>query len=315
MLSRYGAVIAKLVLLLALLFGPVDWLDSNHATAEGPQSPHTSVSSDGSTVDPVTSGRGEIEAAFEGTDSLPPDISDPEPVPADLPGATSEDRIESIIGPDGRVRVNPTTSFPARAVALITFSGGRCTGWLYGSNVVATAGHCVHTGGSNGQWMTSVRVYPGRNGTSSPYGSCSATRLYSVVGWTRDKDEAYDYGAIKLNCTIGNTTGWFGYFSQFSSLTGLPSIINGYPGDKPLQQWKSVDQIRVSRFFQLFYSNDTTPGMSGGPVYYNRSGCGYCSMAIHTSGLHGSSTHNTYNHGTRINNFVFDNLTAWKRAQ
>src|SRR5688500_5897615 len=41
----------------------------------------------------------------------------------------------SIIGADQRYRVNPTTGFPYRAVALITFSGGRCTGWFYGPDV------------------------------------------------------------------------------------------------------------------------------------------------------------------------------------
>lgn len=226
---------------------------------------------------------------------------------------------ESIIGADSRVLVNPTTSYPARAVVLITFDGGRCTGWLYGPDIVGTAGHCVHSGGSGGSWFTNVRVYPGRNGSSSPYGSCSARRLHSVVGWTDSSDENYDYGAIKLNCSIGNTTGWFGYWRQSATLTGLPTIISGYPGDKPLTQWKSTDQVRVTQARKIFYLNDTVGGMSGSPVYYNRPAgspfcSGNCSMAIHTNGLHGSSSHSEYNHGTRIVQPVFDNLFNWKNT-
>lgn len=220
----------------------------------------------------------------------------------------------SIIGADSRTRVNPTTVYPARAIALVTFSGGTCTGWFINKDTVATAGHCVHSGGSGGNWRSNVRVYPGRNGSSSPYGSCTAKRLHSVTGWTGSKDETYDYGAIKLNCTIGNTVGWFGYFWQSASLNLLPATVAGYPDDKSLQQWKSLGVIRVSQTRQVFYQNDSRPGQSGAPVYYNRSGCGQCSMAIHAYGLHGSSPHGTDNHATRIVKAVFDNLTAWKNA-
>ena len=236
-----------------------------------------------------------------------------------LEPASDSVSVESIIGTDQRVRVNTTTSFPARAVALVEYDGGRCTGWLYGKDIVATAGHCVHDGGKGGSWKTHVRVYPGRNGTYSPYGSCSAKRLYSVKKWIERRDDEYDYGAIKLNCSIGNTTGWFGYWWQSASLKNLPSIINGYPGDKPLEQWKSSNKIKISRKRQVLYQNDTLPGMSGAPVYYNRpSGSpyctGYCSMAIHAKGLYGSPPYSRNNRGTRITKKRFENLKAWRDA-
>lgn len=218
----------------------------------------------------------------------------------------------SIIGPDSRTRVNPTTVFPARAIGLVTFTGGFCTGWLIGKNTVVTAGHCVHSGGSGGNWRSNVRFYPGRNGSSAPYGSCTAKKLHSVSGWTSSADERYDYGTIKLSCTIGNTTGWFGFFWQSATLTGLPTTVAGYPDDKPLTQWKATGNVAVTQDRQVFYKNDTRPGQSGSPVYYNRSGCGTCSMAIHAYGVHGASPHSTNNHGTRINQAVYNNLLAWK---
>jgi glutamyl endopeptidase len=216
----------------------------------------------------------------------------------------------SIIGADTRTLVTPTTVYPARAIGLLTFTGGFCTGWLIGKDTVVTAGHCVHAG-AGGTWRANVRFYPGRNGSSSPYGSCTAKRLHSVTGWTSSSDEKYDYGSVKLNCTVGNTTGWFGFFSS-SSLTGLPATVAGYPDDKPLTQWKATGSITVTQDRQLFYKNDTRPGQSGSPVYYNRSGCGFCSMAIHAYGVHGSSPHSTNNHGTRIISAVYNNLLAWK---
>jgi glutamyl endopeptidase len=228
--------------------------------------------------------------------------------------------IESVLGVDTRIRAY-TTTYPARATALITFTGGWCTGWFYGPNVVATAGHCVHSG-PGGTWKQNVRVYPGYDAGSAPYGSYPAKWLASVIGWTNSGDERYDYGVIKLSTNAGNTVGWYGFWWQTASLNNTPSIILGYPGDKsPTQsQWVAVDKTRVTQERQVFYKNDTFGGMSGSAVWEDRpagsSFCanGPCAYAIHAYGLHGSSPHSNHNHGTRIVQAVFDNLIAWRNA-
>jgi glutamyl endopeptidase len=286
--------------------------------------PHKPVSSDGLIVQPVAAEQAVTgENGYRGTGR-----------PSGVPLAESAARfaslvalpdpgdngMESIIGVDSRVLVNPTTTYPARAVVLITFTGGRCTGWLYGPDIVATAGHCVHSGGAGGTWKQNVRVYPGRNGTLSPYGSCTSKRLHSVSGWTTSGSEVFDYGAIKLNCTIGNTTGWLGHWWQTASLTGLPTFINGYPSDKPLTQWRSSGFVNFTSTRQIFYQNDTVGGMSGSPVYQFRTSgssfcTGYCVMAIHAYGLHATAPHSTHNHATRIVKAVSDNLLAWRNIK
>ncbi len=225
---------------------------------------------------------------------------------------------KSIIGADTRFLVNPTTTYPARAVVLITFSAGRCTGWMFGANTVITAGHCVSPGNNTGFYpRTSFRIYPGRNGTVSPFGSCTAKSLHSVTGWTVSGSETADYGAIKLNCTIGNTTGFFGAWWQTATLTGLFARVSGYPGDKPLTQWQSTGNIAVTQTNQIFYQNDTTGGQSGGPVWQNRASTaafcqGVCAMGIHAYGLHGVVPHSNNNHAKRITQTTFNNLIAWK---
>lgn len=286
------------------------------------------VSNIGDPTMPPDNGQGDGEASFSGVETTLPDdalaeFAATEASPeetwelASLPPATAPVGVESIIFPDERARVTTTTTFPYRAIALITFTGGRCTGWLYGPDVVATAGHCVHTGGSSGSWRTNVTVFPGRDGPSSPYGSCSARSLHSVLGWTRDQDERYDYGVIKLNCSIGNTTGWFGLWWQGASLNGTGTEISGYPGDKPLENWRSVDQVRVSETEQAFYFNDTLGGMSGSPIFTNRGAgspwcVGSCVMGIHAYGLHGSQPHANHNHGIRFTQQNFDNMLFWR---
>ncbi|WP_420121357.1 trypsin-like serine peptidase [Nakamurella sp.] len=284
--------------------------------------PNTAVASDGSTSTAPefsTNLRGVNSFAgtgvtVKGTESAPPAES----------GTTvehAENGQESVIGADNRVQITATTSFPYRAIVHITRDGnGWCTGWMINSNTVATAGHCVAPGGTGAFYGGTFRVYPGRNGASIPYGSCTARRLHSVSGWVSSGDERYDYGALKLNCTVGNSTGWFGFWWQSASLTGLPTTISGYPGDKAFGTlWRSTDQVRVTQDRQIFYQNDTIGGMSGSPVYQNRAAgssfcVGQCSMAIHAYGVHGSSPHSTNNHGTRITEPVFNNLISWRNA-
>lgn len=224
---------------------------------------------------------------------------------------------ESVIGPDSRYRVTATTTYPYRANALITWSvsGGTasCTGWFIGRNTVVTAGHCVNRGKGGGwYYRPSYKIYAGRNGTSAPYGYCTAKTLYSVVGWTNSGYDDYDYGVIKLNCYVGNTTGWYGfYWTSATSMNGLPAYVVGYPGDKTFgTMWRSNDSIRVTQPRRLFYANDTFGGQSGSAVYRNTS-TGPYGMAIHAYGT-GSTYPYTYNHGTRITQSVFNNLVYWK---
>lgn len=235
--------------------------------------------------------------------------------------AASPETGESIIGADNRTLVSGTTSYPARAVGLITRNGSQwCTGWLISRDTLLTAGHCVNSGGNgatNGTWYTGLRFFPGRNGTSAPYGSCvpRSGGLTSFVGWVRDGSEEHDAGIIKLSCSVGVTTGWYGLWWQAASLNGQFTRINGYPGDKPQTQWMSTDFVRATTTYQVFYQNDTVGGMSGSPVWRYRGSSepwcvGACGMAIHAYGLHGGAPHSTNNHGTRNTQAKFNLYAA-----
>lgn len=229
-----------------------------------------------------------------------------EPVAA-VASPGQEAGIESVIGSDGRYRITSTTSFPYRAIVHITSSIGGCSGWMISANTVATAGHCIH----NGSWATNVKVFPGRNGSTTPYGSCNGRQLFAVSGWTSSRSRDYDYGAIKLDCTVGNTTGFFGYRVSSSSLNGQPSYTAGYPGDKTYAtMWRSDDSVRITQTYRLYYANDTYGGQSGSIVWNNEAGCSTCGIAIHAYGVDSTG----YNGGTRITQTVYNNLTTWKNA-
>ena len=137
-----------------------------------------------------------------------------------------------------------------------------------------------------------------------------------MARWTEAGSEEYDYGAFKLNCAIGETTGWLGYYPTLASQAGLSVLLMGYPGDKPYGTlWAGAGAIVASEARKTRYTIDTGGGQSGAPVLEADRGAsladcfGTCAVAIHTSGeLDGT------NSGTRITYAVADHLTAWRNA-
>ena len=255
-----------------------------------------------------------VSAAFHGTGNL----ADSHGEIKAAPGAVAP---STVIGTDDRTRVTDTTAFPDRAITLIimTYSDGstsQCTGFFYSPSVIATAGHCVNTAADG--WATSAIVYPGYDAGSAPYGSCNATTFYSVTGWTTSHDWDYDYGAMKLDCSLGNTVGWFGmYWTAFSEQDD-PITITGYPGEKTPQfsMWTMSDVVVTDLPYpHLFYDIDTTPGQSGAAVDEtdNIADCGSdCAIGIHAYGTGISSDQPDLNSGTRITEAAFDNYQTWR---
>ena len=284
---------------------------AQEAPAEAaPVNPHGIVASDGSRP-AVAESTAAVSTASPGTGVMTPELA----AQTGVQGVAAE----SVIGPDGRTQVTNTTTSPRRAIAQILFDGGAlCTGWMISANTLATAGHCVHEGfgGSGGFYpVNSYEIRPGRNGANAPYGMCTAKTLYTVNGWANDGLQEYDYGAIRLNCSVGDTTGWFGYFHQAASHNGQQAIIAGYPGDKGGHtMWTMTGTISATLPRRLTYTVDTYGGQSGAPVYTNNNAnCqGPCVRAIHAYGVGGVDTENS---GTRIIQEVANNLTAWRNAK
>ena len=263
-----------------------------------------------------------LSAEFEGSgkvlaeaEALPKGFT-PDSVIAKLPTIESVLGLlpETVCGADTRVRRTTTTTFPFRTTCqlVLTLPNGSQaigTGFLIGAGTVATAGHCVHTGGPNGGWMRRIEVIPGRNGTatgSRPYGTLVSNNLRSVTDWTVNRSPNSDYGAIILSSKIGTTTGWLG-FGVYNDTTLRNLTVNtiGYPGDKPLgTMWYTNGTISSLNSRRLFYLMDTAGGQSGSAVYRIINGS-RIAVGIHAYG-------GCPNGATRITTGVFNNLSAWK---
>ncbi len=223
---------------------------------------------------------------------------------------------ESVHGPDDRIQIQNTSAYPWRVHAslLITARDNSQwigTGWFIGPRTLVTAGHVVYikNSGVEGRdgFVKSMAVMPGRNGTSLPYGSVTATNFRTVVGWATSGDQHYDYGAIILPTNLGSRTGWFG-FGAYSDATLRNSHVNisGYPGDKPSgTQWYDHQRVASVGPRKVYYDIDTYGGQSGSAVY-RITDTGRYGVAVHAYG--GATT----NSGTRITKPVFDNFVNWK---
>jgi len=313
----FGATVAVLVFAVA---GPVT---AHPAAGRAAADPDTSISSDGKIATAPESAVPEGSAGYPG-DGKPG--GDNEPHGADRSPTAAAAKPDgmgtmSVIPPDTRTRVDPTTVYPASATVWLTRTTGGttrewCSGWMYAPDMVATAGHCVH-GGQGRNWIPSdeIRVWPGRNATSGPYGSCTVRAMHTVLGWSDHSNPDYDYGAITLNCTIGNSVGWYGWWWQTASLAGTDATVSGYPFDKDVgTQWRDSGHIDTNTDRQVLYFHDTWHGQSGSPVYQNRppgsKACsGYCVMGIHA---YGTDQYHPRNAGTRIVKKVAENLRFWR---
>jgi glutamyl endopeptidase len=223
---------------------------------------------------------------------------------------------ETVHGPDNRIKITNTSSYPWRVHCslLITAKDNSQwigTGWFIGPHTLMTAGHVVYikNSGVPGRdgWVKSIKVMPGRNGSSLPYGSVTSTNFKSVTGWTNSGNPEYDYGAIIIPTNLGNSTGWFGFgvYSD-SDLKNTTGNISGYPGDKPSgTQWYDSRKIASVSSRKVYYDIDTAGGQSGSAVYRIKNGSRYA-FGIHAYG--GSTT----NSGTRIIKAIYNNMVAWK---
>ncbi|TCP41874.1 trypsin-like serine protease [Rhodovulum marinum] len=226
----------------------------------------------------------------------------------------------SVIGEDDRVAVNDTTTFPERAIVQILFDNGfgstsLCSGTMVSADTVLTAAHCIHSGTLSGRTYSGYRVLPGRNRAVTPFGECGVRRAYVLNGWTAsvsaEDARYYDLGALKLDCQVGEATGWVGVRMLDISEVGEPTVVQGYAADKapPGRQWVSSDALRILWDLKGFYQNDTYGGTSGSPVFLG--GDRATVVGVHTNGLHGEEPWASNNAFTRITPERMQRIAQW----
>ncbi len=160
-----------------------------------------------------------------------------------------------ILGVDTRRPILHTTRVPFRYICSIEVNHPDVgdwipwgTGTLIGPRTVLTAGHVLHDEDDNKIPDARLRVIPGRNGATSPFGRSGVRNSELPVGANiYEPTTQTDYAIIHLDDPLGNTVGDWGRTYRpgpggstgTSMLTGplplragvLKVNISGYPGD------------------------------------------------------------------------------------
>jgi glutamyl endopeptidase len=219
---------------------------------------------------------------------------------------------ELIIGTDDRIPSPDTTEYPYQCVCALEITAADGTVWrgsgaLVSADVVLTCGHNVYLR-NHGGWARQITVWPGRDGSTIPFGPYVGRRFRTVAGWVNDKRPDADYGAILLESTGngGSKPGVLAYKAMSpATLKTLGLNLAGYPGDKPsFSQWYTSEWIVEVEDRILRYSNDTMPGNSGSCPWVVQGGERFI-VGVHTNGAL------TTNWATRVTSGVVRNVDAW----
>lgn len=177
-------------------------------------------------------------------------------------------------------------SFPYRAVGKLFFSiNGSpyvCSASVIQRRVVATAGHCVHSGTAAGFYSNFVFVPAFRDGTA-PFKQWKWRYVTTTGTWAGGGGgvpNAADYAMIEFAdqamttggplIKLGNVTGWLGW--QTLSLNGNHTSKLGYPCN--LDSCQKMQNVASSSYRAVApnnveYGSDARGGSSGGPWVQN----------------------------------------------
>lgn len=177
-------------------------------------------------------------------------------------------------------------AYPYRTVGKLFFSVDGspyvCSASVIQRRVVATAGHCVHSGTADGFYSNFVFVPSFRDGVA-PFNSWN-WRFVTVTGaWASGGGgvpNAGDYAMIEFAdqplssggpvTKLGNVTGWLGW--QTVNLNGNHTSKLGYPCNLDrCQKMQNVtsNSYRTSDPNNVEYGSDARGGSSGGPWVQN----------------------------------------------
>ncbi|HEY1227090.1 MAG TPA: hypothetical protein VGF26_07180, partial [Ramlibacter sp.] len=156
----------------------------------------------------------------------------------------------------------------------------RCSASVIQHRIVATAGHCVHSGTSAGFFSNWVFVPAFRDGTapllSWNWRAATVTNTWATGGGT--VPNAADYAMLEFQdnsvsgrtFALGDVTGWLGW--QTLSLAANHTSKLGYPCN--LDSCQKMQDVTSGAFRTVApnnveYGSDATGGSSGGPWVQN----------------------------------------------
>lgn len=183
---------------------------------------------------------------------------------------------------DNRTSVSNTTKVPNRAIAYLTLifrdkygdlQNARATGFFISPSEIMTCGHCLYDKDYNYGEVVGLAVTPGRNGSSSPYGTYYSTSTDMWIAYPKSYVNSsipaacdFDWGVIKLDKNVSST-----YIRLSTAGASDPSIkLIGYPAEaydrETFLQWQATGSKARIRSNVLETNVTGSGGQSGSPL-------------------------------------------------
>lgn len=193
------------------------------------------------------------------------------------------------------------------------------TGFVLSDSAIATAGHCVYefdTDTTNGNWVTSIEVWPAYSNGTKPYGAVTGTSFECGSAWKNSKDATQDWGIIQVSNNFPSLCGYLGLRWQSGTYVGTSVTVPGYPA----KIGNSLETTVNGKYMYVHSNNvtwnsssvvtyeqlDTSGGQSGAPVFYYSSDTGYTAIAIHRGQYNGK------NSGVRLSEWLYNHMMTYR---
>lgn len=219
-------------------------------------------------------------------------------------------------GNDNRHKIKHPEVWPFSATCFAVFiwpDGSRefGTAFMVGPRTAVTSGHCGYQTKRGGK-VISMRLFPGKNGLSNPYGMANVTNVYTEGTWNLEGQTKNDYAILRLDTNIGDYSGWYGLESTPGKeyYKGTVVHVPGFPGEfvtnnaLSANMYNKEGKITACITKVLTYNMDTTSGQSGAPIYRDDN--------QYVIGIHSrpSSTYSNRNEGFRLTSYMVN----WVRS-
>ena len=282
-------------------------------TVSDPASPGTGEPIEGAQTVPAPSWITSWQASTATAESAAPSLVDGQET-TDLSNPLAP---RVVVGGDDRVAADVTQAPYSQVVAIEATNGTdfwTCTGYLYGPDDVATAGHCIDA--STDTPLIEGRIYLQLDSASpgDPVEICTIDS-YAVNGrWLDDRDRGWDYAALQIGCNAGESLGSFGTINN-EDIDGDYEA-TGYPGTPPEgiygTQWTATGPF-VNELSRILETNvDFTSGQSGGPVWTVDPEAGNAAVGIIS--FEYEDPEDYANGAVHIGTGAFGDLMDWKAA-